>query len=148
MPFTFKLSVRLALSFAVVCVACELPGKRVTDPDLPTVAQVVMSPSTVTLDPYQSRQFLAFGRTQTGDSIPVQVGWSATGGTVTPVGLYTAGPTAGAYHLIATVTTGSLADTAAITIAAATATTAAATATAAAAAAASDTSWRADSGGV
>src|SRR5205807_1103230 len=113
MPFTFKLSVRLALMkapllvAAAVCVACKLPAMR--GPTSPTsdVTQVVTSPDTVVLDPYQTRQFVAFGRTQAGDSVAVTVRWSATGGTIT---------TAGPYSAIATQNGGANADTAAIAV--------------------------------
>src|SRR4051812_32206584 len=67
-------TMRLALMKATAVLAlalllgCELPGKRVTDPSQPHVVQIVASPAVVALDPYQSQQFLAFGRTQAGDS--------------------------------------------------------------------------------
>src|SRR5712691_8778444 len=114
MPFTFKLSMRLALIRALVAaaaaafVACELPGRRVTDPNPPNdvVVQVFTSPDSVTLDPYEAQQFLAFGRTQAGDSVPVAVRWSTSGGgTITTGGLYTADASFGTYQVTATATT-------------------------------------------
>jgi acid phosphatase len=60
---------------------------------------------------------MASGRTAAGDSVSVQVTWSATGGTITSAGLYTAGQTAGSYHVIATLANDSLSDTASVTIA-------------------------------
>src|SRR5205814_2755360 len=65
---------------------------RVTDPTPPNspVVQIVSSPDTVTLDPDQTQQFVAYGRTQAGDSVAVAVSWSASGGTITSGGLYTA----------------------------------------------------------
>jgi uncharacterized protein YjdB len=113
MPFTFKLSVRLALmkawvvfSAAAVLAACELPGRHVTDPNPPNtpVVQVFTSPDTVTLDPYQERQFLAFGRTEAGDSVAVAVRWTASGGTITAGGLYRADTLYGDYQVMATAT--------------------------------------------
>src|SRR5205809_148172 len=109
MPFTFKLSVRLArmklpLSIAAAAfVACDLPV-RVTDPNPPNspVVQIVSSPDTVTLDPDQTQQFVAYGRTQAGDSVAVAVSWSASGGTISSGGLYTANSVAGNYQLTAT----------------------------------------------
>src|SRR5437899_12205712 len=88
MPFTFKLSQRLArmkLPLAIAAAAfaaCELPV-RVTDPTPPNspVVQIVSSPDSVTLDPDQTQQFVAYGRTQAGDSVAVAVSWSASGGT-------------------------------------------------------------------
>src|SRR6266699_543932 len=114
MTFTFKLSMRLSLIRAVLLpavaatfVACELPGRRPTDPGSPNnvVVQVFTSPDSITLDPDETRQFLAFGRTQSGDSVPVAVRWSAAGGTITTDGLYTAGPSFGTYQVTARATT-------------------------------------------
>jgi len=108
MPFTFKLSKRLALlkaslAAAAVLAACERP-LQIIDPTPPTssVARVVVTPDTAILDPYQTRQFLAYGRTQAGDSVAVAVGWSASGGTITSGGLYTADTIAGTYQVTAT----------------------------------------------
>ncbi len=113
MPFTFKLSMRLALIRAALVpvaaaafVACELPGRRVTDPNPNNVVvQVFTSPASITLDPYETQQFLTFGRTQAGDSVPVAVRWSASGGTITTGGLYTADTSFGTYQVTATATT-------------------------------------------
>src|SRR3989441_1191321 len=109
MPFTFKLPQRLArmkLPLAIAAAAfaaCELPV-RVTDPTPPNspVVQIVSSPDTVTLDPDQTQQFVAYGRTQAGDSVAVAVSWSASGGTITGGGLYTANGVAGNYQVTAT----------------------------------------------
>ncbi|HEX9218363.1 MAG TPA: hypothetical protein VEM13_09175 [Gemmatimonadales bacterium] len=53
MPFTFKLSKRLALMKASLA-ACEIQGTRVTDPTPPghPVVQIITVPDAVTLDPY------------------------------------------------------------------------------------------------
>ena len=110
MPFTFKLSKRLALikaslalAAALLAVACERMV-HVTGPNQPSspVVQIVVSPDTVTLDPYQSRQFLAYGRTQAGDSVAVAASWNVQGGTITSGGLYTADTIAGTYQVTAT----------------------------------------------
>src|SRR5207247_1918565 len=126
MPFTFKLSQRLArmkLPLAIAAAAfaaCELPV-RVTDPTPPNspVVQIVSSPDTVTLDPDQTQQFVAYGRTQagdSGDSVSVNVAYAATGGIISAVGLYTAGQSAGTYQVMATQSGGTLASTVAVTI--------------------------------
>jgi hypothetical protein len=105
MPFTFKISVRLAISHALLLLAaaaaCTMPDRRGTGPTPPNVVQVVTSPDTVTLDPYQQRQFQAFGRTDAGDSVAVDVQWSASGGTITPGGQYTADTAAGDFAVTA-----------------------------------------------
>ena len=114
MTFTFKLSMRLSLiramllpAVAATFVACDLPGRRPTDLGSPNnvVVQVFTSPDSITLDPDETGQFLAFGRTQSGDSVPVAVQWSASGGTITTDGLYTAGPNFGTYQITARATT-------------------------------------------
>jgi len=108
MPFTFKLSKRLALSKTAVALpaallaACEKP-LRLTSPTPPgPVVQVVTSPDSVTLDPYQAQQFVAYGRTQAGESVAVAVSWSTSGGTITSSGLYTADSIVGSYQVTAT----------------------------------------------
>jgi Big-like domain-containing protein/polysaccharide lyase-like protein len=107
MPFTFKLSKRLALSkraLAVLAALAACESVRATDPKVPgsSVVQIVTAPDTVTLNPYQTRQFVAYGRTLAGDSVPVAVLWSASGGGITPDGLYTADTTAGNFVVTAT----------------------------------------------
>jgi hypothetical protein len=58
--------------------------------------------------------FAAFGRKSFGDSVATEVTFHATGGTITPTGLYTAGRTAGTYQVIAT--SSDLADTSVVTL--------------------------------
>src|SRR5436309_2711759 len=82
--------------------ACERPiGPTQPQPGDPVV-QVVTSPTSVTLDPYQTQQFLAYGRTQAGDSVAVVMSWSASGGSITSGGLYAADTNAGTYQVTAT----------------------------------------------
>jgi uncharacterized protein YjdB len=112
MPFTFKIPVRLALMKAslVLVAAAGVPAcgglqdRRLTGPTPPNavVTQVVTSPDSITLDPKQTRQFLAYGRTQSGDSVAVAVRWTASGGAITPGGVYTADTLAGSYLVTAT----------------------------------------------
>src|SRR5207247_276001 len=46
------------------------------------IAQLVVSPQTVTLQQNQAEDFLAVGFTATGDSADIAVSWSATGGSI------------------------------------------------------------------
>src|SRR2546425_1970437 len=89
MTFTHKLAARLArlkdpvaivaaLAAAMIVVSCEHP---VTDLGS-IIAQLVVSPQTVTLQQNQAEDFLAVGFTATGDSADIAVSWSATGGTI------------------------------------------------------------------
>ena len=80
------------------------------------IAQIVLVPGAVTLPAGGTQQFAARGVRNTGDSVAVAVTYSATGGSITSGGLYTAGPTAGSSRVIARQANGSLADTAAVTI--------------------------------
>src|SRR5437899_441446 len=108
MPFTFKLSVRLArmkrfLVVAAALTACEKP-LPITSPTPPnsSVAQLVIVPDTVTISPYQTQQFVAYGRTQAGDSVAATVSWSGSGGTIRTDGSYTADTIDGDYLVTAT----------------------------------------------
>jgi len=83
-------------------------------PPPPVLEKVTLLPASATLAPAATRQFVAYGRTTAGDSISVNVEFTATGGTVTAGGLYTAGATAGSYRVIAT--SSGLADTSTITV--------------------------------
>src|SRR3989454_5104352 len=89
MTFTHKLVVRLArledwtmivaaLAVATIVGSCEHP---VTDLGS-IIAQLVVSPQTVTLQQNQAEDFLAVGFTASGDSADIAVSWSATGGTI------------------------------------------------------------------
>src|SRR3989449_6604261 len=113
MPFTFKLSQRLArmrprilvLAAAAALVACQLQDRRgITGPTLPSnaVVQVVVAPDTVTLEPQQTQQFRAYGRTEAGDSVAITMTWSATDGAISSGGLYTAAPFQGDFEVTAT----------------------------------------------
>ncbi len=83
-------------------------------PAEPTLTAVVLKPGNATLGTGAEKQFAAFGRTSTGDSVAVRVAFSATGGTIGSNGLYTAGQTAGSFKVIA-VSSG-IADTAVVTL--------------------------------
>ena len=88
MPFTFKLSQRLArirsaalLLATAALAACEKPI-GLTDP-AGTLSRLVVSPKVLTLRPNQTADFMAVGLTSTGDTATVAVDWSATGGRIT-----------------------------------------------------------------
>jgi hypothetical protein len=83
-------------------------------PAAPTLASVILSPTSATLTLGGSKQFHAYGRTSAGDSVAVPVSLSATGGSITSAGLYTAGATTGTYKVIAS--SSGLADTAVVTL--------------------------------
>jgi len=78
-----------AVAGLTLVVACKL-APHLTGPNSGQLAQIVVSPDSVALDPQQTQQFQAFGRTAAGDSVGATVTWSASAGTITASGMYTA----------------------------------------------------------
>jgi uncharacterized protein YjdB len=133
MPFGHKLAHRLALlkgrlrrgallALALSFVAsCEKPAS-ISGPNS-TVTELVLSPSSATLQPNQVQDFTAVGFTAAGDTAQIAVSWSASGGTVDTnsaggrhYGHYKNG-SCGQYALTATSTPGNLSARANITVA-------------------------------
>ena len=85
----------------------------------PVLTSITVAPATISLAPGATQQFAATGHFSGGGTGSVAVTWTATGGTVSPGGIYTAGATVGPYVVTATATGGSIAGTAAVTITAA-----------------------------
>jgi len=77
---------------------------------------IEVSPATVSLAPGATKQLTAIGRDQAGGKWSVSVAWRATGGTITPTGLYTAPSMNGTYRAIATRVGDVQADTSIITV--------------------------------
>lgn len=73
------------------------------------ISALVVVPGSITLGSNQQLQYAAYGVAQNGDSLPVQVEWSATGGTIDAGGTYRSGATAGNFSVTAAAsgTTGS-----------------------------------------
>lgn len=113
MPFTFKLARRLARLKLVavpglaVLASCEKPIPLATGGD-PSPVMIVVTPDSVALDPGQTQQFQAHGRTGAGDSVPATVNWSASLGTISASGLYTADTSTPDAVVTATVSGGQL----------------------------------------
>ncbi len=81
-----------------------------------TVALVAVAPTSATLGLGTTQRFQATAMDGSGNPLTaVSFGWSATGGSVTADGLFTAGDQAGSYEVVATEASG-LADTAEVTI--------------------------------
>ena len=80
------------------------------------LTQLVLLPSTISLQSGQTQQFTAAGRMSDGSTAPVSVSYVATGGTISSSGLYTAGNIGGSYHVNAQVQGASLADTSSVTV--------------------------------
>jgi hypothetical protein len=84
-------------------------------PPAPVATSLVLKPGSLVLSTDGTAQFAAFGRTEAGDSIAVDVAFDATGGTISSTGLFSAGSTPGTYRVIATAS--ALADTSVVTLA-------------------------------
>ncbi len=82
----------------------------------PTLTQLVLAPASITLAPGGTGQFAVSGTWSDGSTTVPAVTYSATGGTITAGGVYTAGATPGAYRVIATQQGGTNADTSAVTV--------------------------------
>src|ERR1041385_8648297 len=132
MPFTFKLSQRLArmrctavILATAALAACEKPV-ALTDISH-TAPQVIVFPRTVTLRTNQLVDMMAVGITATGDTAPVSVSWSVTSGSVIDTstnggrhyGRYKAGSDTGKVKVIARGNPGGSSDTAVVTVTAA-----------------------------
>ena len=82
-----------------------------------TLLQVLLTPASVTLAPGDTARFSVAGVWSDGSSAVPAVTYSATGGTISVGGLYTAGATAGSYRVIAVEQGGTQADTSSVSIA-------------------------------
>lgn len=71
------------------------------------VASISIAPTQATLNPGQQVQFTATARDAAGTIVNVQPGWTATGGTITQTGLFTAGNSAGSFTVTAALGTAS-----------------------------------------
>ena len=81
-----------------------------------TLAGVSVSPGSAQILTGAIQQFSAVGTLSGGGTTAVNVTWSATGGTVSSSGTYTASQTPGTYKVIAKASTGGFADTATVTV--------------------------------
>lgn len=82
----------------------------------PTLTQVVLNPAAVTVAPGATQQFGVSGLWSDGGSTAPSVSYSATGGTISSSGVFTADSTPGTYAVVATALEAALADTAVVTV--------------------------------
>src|SRR5207245_1604856 len=85
-------------------------------PPPPTLASIIVTPNPASTTTGGTVQFSAQGKDQNGSNMPVSPTWSATGGTITPSGLYTAGSVAGSFT--ATASSGSISGNATVQVSA------------------------------
>jgi hypothetical protein len=93
------------------------PTSSVTTAMTATLRKIYLAPANVSIKTYRTAQYRWYARTMSWDSVPVNVTLTATGGTITPSGLFTAGKVAGTYRVIATL--GHFADTSVVVLTAA-----------------------------
>jgi hypothetical protein len=124
MTFTFKLAARLArlwsamiFLFTTIAIGClpEKGGANDPTPTDSTVISITVDPEQAAVDSAQPVSFAAYGRFAAGDSIPVTVTWSASGGTITSAGQFRA-DSAGDYAIVARFEGGSLRDSARVSV--------------------------------
>ncbi len=82
----------------------------------PTLTQLVLNPASLTLEPGATQQLTVTGYWSDGSTSAPAVTYSATGGTVTANGLFSAGHSPGTFAVIAMHVGGTKADTSAVTI--------------------------------
>jgi hypothetical protein len=104
-PLQRTLLLRL-LPGVLAVAACGASTTDPLDPELPLLQAIEVSPGTPTLIPGETQQFSALGRMSDNTTSTVSVTWSATGGTITSGGFYTAGAVAGAFQVTATQSNG------------------------------------------
>src|SRR3989442_15653553 len=80
------------------------------------VVQILVSPASAVLAEGGGQQFTAYGRKNTGDSVSVNVSFTATGGTITQSGFYTAGQAVGNFHVTAKQNGSILTDSSAVSV--------------------------------
>jgi hypothetical protein len=88
----------------------------VTAPPAATLTSLVMTPATVSLNTGATQQFSITAQWSDGGTTLPAVSYSATGGTISAGGLYTAGSTAGTFRVIVTHVASGLADTSNVTL--------------------------------
>jgi uncharacterized protein YjdB len=135
MPFTFKLSQRLArmrpqgfvapaVALAIAAAfACELPSTA-PEPGASAASRLAVSPKVLTLQPNQTVDLMVVGFTSAGDTADVAVTWSVTSGLITDTstsngrhyGRYRAGSDTGKVKVVARGNPGGIADTAVVTV--------------------------------
>jgi len=100
MTFKHTLSSGLLASVATLA-ACEFPTRNPSD-SIHQVVQVIVVPESLNLAPAQQFRFAAYGRTASGDSTAVAVSWTASGGSITPDGMFVADTAVGDFQVSAT----------------------------------------------
>lgn len=83
---------------------------------MPAVSRIEVTPRSTQLQPGAQKSFSAMAVRTDGVVLPVAVTWSATGGTISASGVYSAGSALGSFRIIARYLGGGFADTAEVAI--------------------------------
>jgi len=105
--FLFSRTTLPVLTLLTAVAACDIK-RAPTDTGSDPLARIVVSPESVALDAQQTQAFKAQGLTAAGDTVPATVTWSASGGTITAGGMYTADASINDATVTATVSGGQL----------------------------------------
>ena len=99
------------------CGRADTAAVSITSVSVPAqLTRLAISPKTVTVNAGATQQFAATANWSTGATTLPPVTYSATGGSVTSAGLYTAPSTGGTYRVIVAHSGGTLRDTATVTV--------------------------------
>lgn len=93
------LVVLLATPFLVACDGS--PSEMNTENEKPTLSAIALSPPSATVQTGGQVQFSANGQMSDGTTAPLAVTYTATGGTISAAGLFTAGNAAGTFGVTA-----------------------------------------------
>jgi hypothetical protein len=85
-------------------------------PTQPDLIALQVSPDSMSLSEGAAHTYTAEGLLADGSTAAVGVTWAATGGTIDAGGVFTAGNVAGKYRVVATKSSGTLADTSVVTV--------------------------------
>jgi hypothetical protein len=88
----------------------------ITAPPVATLNSLVLTPASASLNTGATRQFSIAAQWSDGSTSLPAVSYSATGGTISAGGLYTAGSTAGSFRVIVSHAASGLADTSEVTL--------------------------------
>lgn len=100
------------------CTTPAIADTALVSVTVPQLTSLAVSPKTVSVNAGATQQFAVSANWNTGATTVPPVTWSATGGSVSATGLYTAPTAAGTYRVIVAHTNGTVRDTATVTVAA------------------------------
>lgn len=116
-----QITMSVTAAFLLALAACARAGTDAapqdpTAPTAPTLTQMVMTPPTASVQAGGAQSFAVSGVWSNNATTAPAVTFTATGGTISATGMYTAGSTAGTFRVIAVQQGGTLADTSTVTI--------------------------------